>query len=359
MWMTAAVALSTSSVIGADSRPNIIVVLADDMGFSDIGCYGGEIQTPNLDALADGGLRYSQFYNTARCCPTRASLLTGLYPHQTGLGWMVSKDHGVPGYQGSIGDQCVTIAEVLKASGYSTYMAGKWHVTPIATQDRWPRQRGFDRFYGTIHGAGSFFDPNTLTRENEFVSPDSDPDYRPEEPFYYTDAISDHACRYISDHDADEPFFMYVAYTAAHWPMHARPRDIKKYAGRYDSGYEPIRKARWERVKELGLVNPEGSVAPQVGDWAEVPNPEWESRCMEVYAAMVDNMDQGIGRIVASLESKGVRDNTLILYMQDNGGCAEKLGRGGKGRRAESATLPPMPKQELLRDMVPKQTRDG
>ena len=196
--------------------PNIIYILADDMGFSDLGCYGSEIATPNLDALAAGGLRFTQFYNTARCCPTRASLLTGLYPHQAGIGHMVDSKKGGPGYQNDLNQSSVTIAQALKPAGYRNYVVGKWHVTPRApdpanpSKHNWPPQRGFDRSYGTIHGAGSFFDPNTLTRDNQFISPHADPEYRPAE-YYYTDAISDHAVRFIREHaqqSADQPFLV-------------------------------------------------------------------------------------------------------------------------------------------------------
>ena len=189
-----------------NQRPNIIYIMSDDMGYSDIGCYGSEIETPNLNALAEGGLRYTQFYNTARCCPTRASLLTGLYPHQAGIGHMMS-DRGYDGYRGDLNRNCVTIAEALKPAGYRTYISGKWHVTKTirpkseADKHNWPLQRGFDRFYGTIHGAGSFYDPNTLTRDNDYISPASDPEYGPEQQangvYYYTDAIADHAVRFI------------------------------------------------------------------------------------------------------------------------------------------------------------------
>jgi arylsulfatase A-like enzyme len=223
-----------STEVKGSTRPNIIVILSDDMGYSDIGCYGGEINTPNLDKLAANGLRYSQFYNTARCCPTRASLLTALYPHQTGIGHMI-QDKKLPGYQGDLNKKCMTMAEVLKPAGYSTYMSGKWHVTkhlfPKTEADKfnWPRQRGFDRFYGTILGAGSLWDPTTLVRGNQYITPVNDSEYQPKEKWYYTDAITDNAVRYIREHDTDKPFFMYVAYTAAHWPMHARERDMMKY----------------------------------------------------------------------------------------------------------------------------------
>ena len=354
----------------APAKPNIIYILADDMGFSDIGCYGGEIATPHLDALAAGGLRFTQFYNTARCCPTRASLLTGLYPHQAGIGHMVDSKKGGPGYQNDLNTRSVTIAQALRPAGYRNYLVGKWHVTPRATdpanpsKHNWPLQRGFDRFYGTIHGAGSFFDPNTLTRDNQFISPHADPEYHPAE-YYYTDAISDHAVRFIREHAQsapDKPFFMYVAFTAAHWPMHAKEKDIAKYKGRYDAGYEPIRAARWAKAKQLGLVDPKWALTPASGAWADVADKAFETRCMEVYAAMVDCMDQGIGRIVAELKARGQFENTLICYLQDNGGCAEGMGRGMQRppmQRPEQPTLPPLAKDYLQPDMIPKQTRDG
>lgn len=347
-------------------RPNIILIMSDDMGWSDIGCYGGEIPTPTLDGLAENGLRFTQFYNTGRCCPTRASLLTGLYPHQAGIGHMTGDDK-LPGYQGDLNQQCQTIAEVLKPTGYGTYISGKWHVTkhnkPEGPKHNWPLQRGFDRFYGTIHGAGSFYDPNTLTRDNTFISPYADSEYQPEN-YYYTDAIADHAVRFISEHEEkspDAPFFVYVSFTAAHWPMHALPEDIAKFKGWYDSGYAPIQQARIKKLKKLGMIDPEWDPAPLVGDWENEADKAWQSRCMEAYAAMVHSMDRGIGRIVETLENSGELDNTLILFLQDNGGCAEGYGRkrDGDGPRADKPTLPPLAADYLQPDMRPKQTRDG
>jgi arylsulfatase len=370
-----ALALLATSLLGAgtdllaadsDSRPNIIIVLADDMGYSDIGCYGGEIDTPNLNSLADGGLRFTQFYNTGRCCPTRACLLSGLYPHQAGIGWMTT-DRGHDGYRGDLNDSSRTIAEVLRPAGYSTYGVGKWHVTkhvqPDGPKHNWPLQRGFEKFYGTITGAGSFFDPGTLTRGNQNISPFTDPEYKPEQ-YYYTDAISDHAVRFIDEHyagdgDSDKPFFMYVAYTAAHWPMHALEKDIAKYKGKYDEGYSPTHAARARRVVELGLIDESFDEAPLVGKWDEVEHKEWESRCMEVYAAMVDNMDQGIGRIVGTLKKHDQFDNTLILFMQDNGGCQETVGRRGDFQRPVAASLPKIADDAIRLDVIPKQDRAG
>jgi arylsulfatase A-like enzyme len=367
--LTITLVFAARSVLADAPRPNIVVILSDDMGYSDIGCYGGEIRTPRLDQLAAGGLRFTQFYNTARCCPTRASLLTGLYPHQAGVGHMMD-DRGQPGYRGDLNTSCRTLAEVLRPAGYATYAVGKWHVTRHiaegSPQHNWPLQRGFDRFYGTIHGAGSFYDPHTLVRDNTRISPYADPEYQPE-TYYYTDAISDQAARFIREHSerdatTDRPFFLYVAYTAAHWPMHALPEDIARYRGRYHAGYAAIREARLTRQIELGLL-PEGTpLTPQAEEWATNDLTPWEERCMEVYAAMIDRMDQGIGRIVDQLQATGELENTLILYLQDNGGCAEGVGRGRTDdmpERADAPTLPVLSESHLQLDATPRQTRDG
>jgi arylsulfatase A-like enzyme len=361
LWLAGGTGQTQASM---PSRPNILIILSDDMGYSDLGCYGGEIKTPNLDALARGGLRFTQFYNTARCCPTRAALLTGLYSHQAGVGHM-TEDLGHDGYQGDLSRKAVTIAEVLKPVGYRTYATGKWHVTkhvkPDGPKDNWPLQRGFDRYYGTIAGAGSYYDPGTLTRDNTAISPAADAEYQPRQ-YYYTDAISDHAIRFVTEHQRDHskaPFFMYVAYTAAHWPMHALPEDIAKYRGVYDRGYEPMREERFARMKELGLVDPAWKLSPVAGDWAKVQNQEWEARCMEVYAAMVDRMDQGIGRIVDRLKDSGLLDNTLILFLQDNGGCAEAIGRTPDRERPAKPAFPTIAPETVRQDVIPKQTRDG
>jgi len=354
----------------AAERPNVIVILSDDMGFSDLGCYGGEIATPNLDRLAAGGVRFTQFYNCARCCPTRASLLTGLYPHQAGIGHMTS-DSGKPGYRGDLNATCRTIPEVLKPAGYRSYAVGKWHVTrhaePNGDKTNWPLQRGFDRYYGTIHGAGSYFDPATLTRDNTQISAFADSDYKPK-TYYYTDAISHHAAKFVGEHHkdhADKPFFLYVAYTAAHWPMHALPEDIAKYKGKYAAGYEAARKARFEKAVKLGLIDGQQAMSPGAEDWAGVKDKAWEAAGMEVYAAMVDRMDQGVGTILDELKKTGQADNTLILFMQDNGGCAEPMGRTGSPKhpnieRPAAATLPVVKPTDLINPgSVPDQTRDG
>src|SRR5262245_12547842 len=351
-------------------RPNIVVILSDDMGFSDLGCYGGEISTPNLDALAAGGLRFTQFYNTARCCPTRASLLTGLYPHQAGVGHMMD-DKGKPGYTGNLNRACRTIPEVLKPAGYRCYAVGKWHVTLFATKDgpkdNWPLHRGFDRYYGTIHGAGSYYDPSSLVRDDTMISPYADSEYKPA-TYYYTDAIADHAVRFVGEHaqrDSTKPFFLYVAFTAAHLPMHALPEDLAWYQGNSDGGYESIRKARFEKAAKLGLIDPAQPMSPQASDWEAVKDKKWEAAGMEVYAAMITRMDQGVGKLVAELKRTGQFDNTLILYMQDNGGCAEVQGRTGNKdhpniERPAAPTFPAMKPEEFAAGgSVPKQTRDG
>jgi arylsulfatase A-like enzyme len=354
----------------ANKAPNIIVILADDIGYSDIGCFGGEIRTPTLDSFAENGLRFTQFYNTARCCPTRAAILTGLYSHQAGIGHMMDDHRATAGeaYSGDLSKRAVTIAQVLKLAGYATFATGKWHVTKVispksdADKHNWPLQRGFDRFYGTIHGAGSFYDPNTLTRDNRFISPFADPEYQPSE-FYYTDAINDHAVRFVTEHaheNPNRPFFLYMAHTAAHWPMHAKESDIAKYQGKYDAGYAPIREARVDKMRKLGLLDPKWTVAPQAGNWEKVENKEYEARCMEVYAAMIDCMDQGIGRLVESLKRNGQYDNTLIFFLQDNGGCAEGMGRNGPFiAKTKEPNLPKLDREYLQPDMIPKQTRDG
>ena len=340
-------------------RPNIILIMSDDMGYSDLGCYGSEIQTPALDGLAANGLRYTQFYNTSRCCPTRASLMTGLYAHQTGIGHMMS-DRGGAGFAGDLNNRCVTIAEVLKTAGYSAYMAGKWHLTPLSptrenpSKHNWPLQRGFDKFFGTIHGAGSFYDPNSLASGNEFIVPPAG--------FYYTDAISDTTVDYIRNHTGEHPYFIYVSYTAAHWPLHALPEDIKKYKGRYSRGWDALRKERYQRMIDMGLIDRRWKLSDRYPSipWEEAEDKPFHERCMEVYAAQIDNMDQGIGRIVEALKEKDQFDNTLILFLQDNGGVEEAYGLSKTYQAPEGGEpLKPMGENELQRDMVPDYTRDG
>ncbi|WP_435019639.1 sulfatase-like hydrolase/transferase [Tundrisphaera sp. TA3] len=360
----AAFGLAGHQARAAESRPNIVLIMSDDMGFSDLGCYGGEIETPNLDALAGKGVRFTQFYNTARCCPTRASLLTGLYPHQAGIGHMTN-DRGFDGYRGVLNRQSVTIAEALRPAGYRTYMCGKWHVTrfmgPDGDRATWPLGRGFEKFYGTIAGAGNYFDPGTLTRQDRPITIANDPEYKPES-YYYTDALSDNAVKYIGEHQAespDKPFFLYLAYTAAHWPMQAPEAAIARYKGRFDAGFEVGRAARIEKMKAMGLIPPGTELSPGTETWADVKDKAWEARCKEVYAAMITTMDAGIGRIVAELKAKGQYDNTVILFLQDNGACAETTGRIKEAEPAPANLRPLRPDELQPKTAPPMQTRDG
>lgn len=336
--------------------PNIILIMADDMGYSDSSPYGGEINTPNLEQLAANGLRFTQFYNTARCCPTRASLLTGLYPQQAGIGHMVD-DRGTIAYRGDLSKQAVTIAEVLKASGYATYLSGKWHVTPYIidnpTKENWPRARGFDRFFGMISGAGSFYDPRSLTLEDEYVAP--------RDGFYATTDFTDQAVQYIKEHQTDNPYFLYLAYTAPHWPLQAPRDEIAKYKGKYDQGWDSVRSKRYERMKKMGLVKKDWQLSPRdslIQEWdSDIEDRDWEIANMETYAAMIDIMDQGIGKIIATLKAKGELENTMLIFLQDNGACAEEL--GSTNRQIDASMVKPMKAGAIQTEMIPFVTRDG
>jgi arylsulfatase A-like enzyme len=331
-------------------RPNIILILADDLGYSDIGCYGGEIATPNLDYLANNGLRFNRFYNTSRCCPTRASLLTGIYNHNAGIGEMTT-DRELPGYRGFISKNTVTIAEVLKDAGYHTAMVGKWHVSNTIEQkdaeaqlrwlnhkeehplfspiEQYPVNRGFEKYYGNLWGVVDYFDPFSLVNGTTPVTtvPDN---------YYHTDAISDTAVAYIKEYaKEDKPFFLYLAETAPHWPLHALPEDIKKYADTYKVGWDTIREARYKKMIKLGLIDSVKSpLSPRWSAdlrWQDNPNKEWDARAMAVHAAMIDRMDQGIGRILKTLKETGELDNTLILFLSDNGASPEIAAQYGMG----------------------------
>lgn len=312
-------------------RPDVVLIVADDMGYSDIGSFGGEIATPHLDALAAGGLRMTQFYNTARCSPSRASLLTGLHPHQTGIG-VLTDDDGPRGYPGTINDRCVTIAEVLGAAGYATYMSGKWHLTGRLHEPdpAWPTRRGFDHFYGILDGAASYYRPKSLTRDETNIEDEADQ----EQGFYLTTAIGRNAADYIATHCAqrpDENFLAYVAFTAPHWPLHAPEPVVEHYHGRYAAGWDDLREARYRRQVDAGIVPPSFAMSerdPEVPAWAQTPDKGWQERRMEVYAAQVELLDAEVGRIVAALERAGRRQNTMFLFISDNGGCAEELRPG-------------------------------
>ncbi len=316
-----------SVVAGSLRKPNIIVILADDLGFSDLGCYGSDIQTPHLDSLAANGLRFTQFYNCARCCPTRAALLTGLYPHQAGVGHMLQA-WKPPSYSTGLGANTQTIAEVLRAGRYRTYHVGKWHVGgvggPKVDATNHPMNRGFDRAYGTGGGA-NYFAPSLLYLDRTPIAPDGD--------YYITDAFSDSAVRFLDEHGQkhkDRPFFLHLCYTAPHFPLHARPADIKKYAGRFDAGWDAERVRRFDRQKKLGLMGAGAILTPRDpesrswNDLTETERSEWSAR-MSVHAAMIDCMDRGVGRILDCLRKNRAWNDTLIVFLSDNGASAEFL----------------------------------
>jgi arylsulfatase len=313
----------------AGSRPNIILILADDMGFSDIGCFGSEVSTPNLDKLAARGMRVSQFYNNPRCCPSRASIMTGLYSQQAGMGMMVS-DHGrypYPQYAGILSAQTLTIPEALKSAGYQTAMVGKWHLATETDEGKrsWPLQRGFDKFWGMIAGASVYYESPHLMSGNDPLPP-------PPKDQYLTDLWAQHAASYVTEMaQSSKPFFLYAAFNAPHWPIQAPEELIQKYANRYAAGWDALREERHKKQLAMGLVSDKWALTPRdprVPAWEKADDKQWEMRRMAVYAAMIDRLDQGIGRILESVQQAGVADNTLIVFMSDNGGNAEEIGRG-------------------------------
>ncbi|MDP4274071.1 MAG: arylsulfatase [Bacteroidota bacterium] len=319
---------------GKNPRPNIILILADDMGYSDIGCFGSEISTPNLDQLAEQGMRMTQFYNASRCCPSRASLLTGLYQHEAGIGDMVG-NFGYPGYEGYLNHQCITLGEALKINGYNTYMAGKWHVG--GEPENWPRKRGFDRYFGLIDGASNYFKlvPYRNNQPAPRMALDDQLYTPPDTGFYMTDAITDHALSYLEENKSKkEPFFLYLAFTAPHWPLNALPADIAKYKGKYMQGWEPIREKRFKKMQKLGILDTSVKLSPvdkRSPNWATLSQKDkemWDLR-MAVYAAMIDRLDQNVGRVIRKLKELHLDDNTLIIFLSDNGGCHEQIKNQG------------------------------
>lgn len=326
-----AAALAAPSVVrgalgGAAARPNIVLIMADDMGYSDIGCYGGEIQTPNLDRLAKGGIRFTQFYNNAKCGPTRASLLTGQYSQAVGEESM---------------QRGATIGEVLRGAGYRTICSGKWHQRPL------PTTRGFDRYYGLADGCCNFWNPGTKARPGEGAPGRKRPSarrwaiegkaimgYVPEDKnFYTTDAFADYAAARLEEYKAeDKPFLLYLPFTAPHYPLHAWPADIAKYRGKYRIGWDELRKRRYKRMVDMGLIEKKWALSRRdrsSTEWASLSDKDkdqWDLR-MSVYAAMIDRMDQAIGKVLDTIRKLGKADNTLVLFLCDNGGCAERVNR--------------------------------
>lgn len=322
--------LTLASTLTAAEKPNVVLIVADDLGYSDLGCYGGEIETPHLDALAAAGIRLTRFYNMGRCCPSRACILTGQYPHRVGLGHM-TQDIGRPGYRGRLSEDAQTIAQVLAEGGYRSFLSGKWH---LGTED--PTRHGFEEFYGTLVSAKTFWDPDHFLR---LPKGHSRREYEPG-TFYATDAVTDHAIDFLDQarETPDRPWFLYLAYNAPHFPLQAPKNDIAKYADRYHDGWDIARTKRLNRMKKIGIVPKETELTPRSPwwDYGEVhtgTNPAWKSlpedrradlaRRMAIYAAMVDRMDQNIGRVVNDLKKAGELENTVIIFLSDNGACAE------------------------------------
>lgn len=313
--------------VKVDNRPNIILIMVDDMGYSDLGIYGSEINTPNLDKLAKEGLRLREFYNNSICAPTRASLLTGQYQHKAGVGYF-DVNLGLPAYQGFLNKESLTLGEVFRSGGYSTLMSGKWHVGADSLQ--WPTQRGFDRFYGILKGGANYFStkpmamggaggyPVTLLKNNIRQYPADD-------SYYFTDEIGNNATEFLNEQNKEnKPFFLYLAFTAPHWPLQAKPEDIAKYRGKFDEGWDALRTKRLEKLRENGIITPTQTIAardPEVPEWNKLTWDEkefWKKK-MEVYAAMVDNMDQNVGKVLNKLKELKKDENTLIVFISDNG----------------------------------------
>ena len=321
------------------ARPNVIVILVDDMGFSDLGSYGGEIVTPNIDRLASHGVRLSSFYTTPKCSPTRASLLTGRYSHEVGIGVLTRP----VGYAGSLDPDVPTLGTVLGDSGYSTALVGKWHLCSDVEEPgpSWPTRRGFEEFYGIAGGGTSYFNPKAFFQEESAEADAQDPD------FYLTDALTDRAADFVRRSvAADEPYFLYLAYTAPHWPLQAPEHDIRGQAGSYADGWDAARELRRSRQAELGLFPEPFEPAPRdarEAPWDDVEDQKWQQRRMEVFAAQVTAMDRGIGRVLDELERSGTFDDTLILFLSDNGADAMEIALG----------------QRFAPHVIPRETRDG
>ena len=342
--LTGFIAMAARANAAQSPRPNIVLILADDLGYSDIGCFGSEIATPNLDRLAQSGVRLTQFYNQARCCPTRAALLTGRYPHQAGIGDMID-DYAAaarnaansPAYQDHLSTNNPTMAELLRAAGYRTLMCGKWHLGKRS--EEWPVRRGFDRSFVQIDGAMNYYGGDSRNGPRTRMALDDKPYTPPHDGFFSTDAFTDHALTFLRESTSSapvKPFFLYLPYNASHWPLQASDEDIARYHGKYDSGWQGIREARLKKMAELGVVSASQDMSPMdrgnQKPWNELSDEqrkEWARR-MEVYAAQTEHLDRAIGRVLDELKRLGVEDNTLVIFLSDNGGAAEDPNRGDK-----------------------------
>nr|WP_294895343.1 arylsulfatase [uncultured Pedobacter sp.] len=313
------------------NQPNIIIILADDMGYSDIGCFGSNIQTPNLDEMAKEGLKMTAFYNASRCCPSRSSILTGLYQHQAGVGDMMNT-RTQPAYQGYLNNNCVTIAEALKQNGYQTFMGGKWHVGQA--KEHWPLQRGFDKFFGLIDGANSYFDNRPYRPNQKLTIALGNEPYTPGKGYYSTNAYTDFAIDFIAHKDKSKPFFLYLAYQAPHWPLHALPQDIAKYKGHFMKGWDVMREERYKKQLALGVIDKSTKLSPldsACRKWESLTQDEkvaWDEK-MAVYCAMVDRLDQNVGKLRKKLAEIGEDKNTVIMFLSDNGGSNETITNTG------------------------------
>lgn len=340
-----------------DGSPNIVVILIDDMGYSDIAAFGSEIPTPNLDRLAATGLSLANYHTTPVCSPARAALMTGLNPHRAGFASVANSDPGYPGLRLEIDEDVATLPEVLRGHGYATLGVGKWHLTRDAlmndgaSKHTWPLQRGFDHYYGSLEGLNSFFFPNQLVRDNTPVDLENLP-----EDYYLTDDYTNQAVAMIKSvraNDSRKPFFLYFAHTAMHGPLGAKPEDIARFRGKYDIGWDEIRAARHRRQIELGIIGPEVPLPPrdagpgfEVAAWEDLPAQERDryARYMEVYAAMVHSVDESVGRIAATIEALGELDNTIFVFTSDNGGTAEGGPEGTRSYFSRFVHIPGLPK---------------
>ena len=327
--------LASFVAVAQQKKPNIILILADDLGYSDLGSYGSEIKTPNLDRLANEGLRLQQFYNNSICAPTRASLITGQYQHKAGVGYF-SNDLGLPAYQGFINQESLTFAEVLKENGYLTMISGKWHVS--GKGQSYPWTRGFDKVFPKNENNANSGAPGISEVK-------TDSEGYPLSEYFSTNVINAHAEQFLNEAKGQEkPFVLYLAHTAPHWPLVALPEDIAKYKGKYDQGWDEVRKQRFKRQKELGLVDANAKLSTRDEDiyvWEKLSFDQrqlWTKK-MEVFAAMVDRLDQSIGSLLHTLEQNNQLDNTVIFFLSDNGAPAEDLVKWHNGARSNKGPV--------------------